>query len=137
MRTLYEFAEYLAASWRLANGEARMPTSHGILDEALCKLQSELPERFRDVLSFGNTRVGFRCYELPQILYCAQANLLTSEPNPTYLTTSIQIDEDAARRIVKRLDLIPAEAKRFGKELSLKSGEAQQRFESEHAPEAA
>jgi hypothetical protein len=94
MREHFEFAEFLASAWRLAqeqDEEARIPTSHGILDQALFDLRDELPERLRDVLSFGNTRIGFRFYELPSILYCAQANLLTSVPNPTYLTTVVQI----------------------------------------------
>lgn len=138
MREYYELAEYLTASWRLANGgDVRMPTSHGILDEALFELRDALPEKFRDAISFGNTRVGFRCYELPQILYCAQANLLTSEPNPTYLTTSIQIDEDAARRLVKRHGLSPRDAKAFGERLSLKTREARQRLDQGTASEAA
>lgn len=138
MREYYELAEYLAASWRLANeGDVRMPTSHGILDEALYELRERLPDRFRDAISFGNTRVGFRCYELPQILYCAQANLLTSEPNPTYLTTSIQIDADAARRLVKQQGFAPADARKFGELLSLKAREVRQRLEQEAAVEAA
>ena len=138
MREYYELAEYLAASWRLANdGEVRMPTSHGILDEALYELRDALPDRLKGSISFGNTRVGFRCYELPQILYCAQANLLTSEPNPTYLTTSIQIDRDAARRLVKRLGLSPADARTFGERLRVKTHEARQRLEQEAPSEAA
>ena len=138
MREYYELAEYLAASWRLANGgEVRMPTSHGILDEALYELRDALPAHLRASISFGNTRVGFRCYELPQILYCAQANLLTSEPNPTYLTTSIQIDENAARRLVKRLGLSPADAKGFGERLRQQTIKARQRLEQGAAFEAA
>jgi len=138
MREYYELAEYLAASWRLANdGEVRMPTSHGILDEALYELREALPLRLQDSISFGNTRVGFRCYELPQILYCAQANLLTSEPNPTYLTTTVQIDKDAARRLVKRLGLSPADAKSFGEQLRVKTREVRERLEQEAASEAA
>lgn len=117
MRDLFEMAEFLAASWKLANGDDRMPTSHGFLDSALFELRDELPDRFQEKLSFGNTRVGFRCYELPQILYCAQANLLTSEPNPTYLTTTIQIDDGVARRLLKRQAVDVERARAFGKRL--------------------
>lgn len=119
MRELFEFAEFLASAWRLAhqNDDERMPTSHGVLDRALFELRDELPERLRDVLSFGNTRVGFRCYELPEILHCAQANLLTSEPNPTYLTTQIQIKADTARRILMRRDISPGVGAAFGEKL--------------------
>jgi hypothetical protein len=120
MREHFEFAEFLASAWRLAHpgDDARMPTSHGILDQALYELRDELPEKLRSVLSFGNTRIGFRCYELPDILYSAQANLLTSEPNPTYLTTSVQIEEETARRILRRRNLDPKIGKEFGLKLS-------------------
>lgn len=124
MRDLFEIAEFLAASWRLANADERMPTSHGFLDQALFDLRDELPQRFRDKLSFGNTRVGFRCYELPQILYCAQANLLTSEPNPTYLTTTIQIDVGVARRLLKRQQVGLEEARSFGSRLKAAADKA-------------
>jgi len=119
MREYFELAEFLAAAWRLAigDGDARLPTSHGVLDQALFDLRDDLPEKLRNVLSFGNTRIGFRCYELPEILYCAQANLLTSEPNPTYLTTSVQIGQDTARQMLRRRKIGPEFGKRFGLKL--------------------
>lgn len=121
MREHFEFAEFLAAAWRLAHGDARnprMPTSHGILDQALYELRDDLPDKLKGVLSFGNTRIGFRCYELPDILYSAQANLLTSEPNPTYLTTEVQIMEDTARRILRRRGFNPEMGREFGAKLA-------------------
>ena len=65
--------------------------------------------------------MGFRCYEPPEILYAAQANLLTSEPNPTYLSTSVQIDKDAARRLLMRRQIDVAWAKDFGAQLKEKT----------------
>lgn len=117
MREIYEFAEFLASAWRLANRDERIPTSHGVLDQALFEMREKLPENFRDLLTFGNTRVGFRCYELPDVLYAAQANLLTSEPNPTYLTTSVQIDDTVARMLLRRRSVNTTEAVSFAKEL--------------------
>jgi hypothetical protein len=121
MREHFEFAEFLAAAWRLAHPQSNdvcMPTSHGVLDRALYELRDELPEKLRGVLSFGNTRVGFRCYELSDILFSAQANMLTSEPNPTYLTTEIQIGEETARRILFKRHLDPDTCEQFGKKLT-------------------
>ena len=126
MRDLFEFAEFLASSWRLANGDNRMPTSHGILDRALYELLSEMPEKYRKSLSFGNTRVGFRCYELADILYCAQANQLTSEPNPNYLTTAIQVTEGTERRIIRRHKVNPDIARKFGARLKLLTDKAKE-----------
>jgi hypothetical protein len=130
MRDLFEFAGFLASAWKLANPEDRLHTSHGILDAALYDLRDQLPERFRDVLSFGNTRVGFRCYELPDVLYCAQANLLTSEPNPTYLTTSVQIEEGTARRLLRRQSISPDLAREFGARLKAATERARLQAES-------
>jgi hypothetical protein len=127
MRKIFEFAEFLACAWRLAASNDRIPTSHGILDQALFDLKNELPIEFRDELTFGNTRVGFRCYELPDILYAAQANLLTSEPNPTYLSTSVQIDESTARRLLMRRQIAPELAKKFGDHLRARASEIQER----------
>ncbi len=127
MRELFEFAEFLASAWRLANADDRMPTSHGVLDQALYELREHLPEQFREVLTFGNTRVGFRCYELPDVLYAAQANLLTSEPNPTYLSTSIQIDDDTARRLLLRRNINVGRARDFGALLKEKTTEIKAR----------
>jgi hypothetical protein len=139
MREHFEFAEFLASAWRLANAgqEApRLPTSHGILDQALYEVRDDLPEKLKGVLSFGNTRIGFRCYELPNILYCAQANLLTSEPNPTYLTTTVQIEEPTARRILRRRSIDPKVGREFGTKLKDAIERTKRRF-GESATDAA
>lgn len=117
MREIFEFAEFLASSWRLGNKDKRIPTSHGVLDMALYQLRERLPEKFKDTLSFGTTRVGFRCYELPEVIYASQANLLTSEPNPTYLSTEVQISEDTARTLLLRRGISPKDAEEFGRAL--------------------
>lgn len=127
MKKIFEFAEFLACAWRLAAQNDRIPTSHGILDQALFELREEIPPQFQDELTFGNTRVGFRCYELPDVLYAAQANLLTSEPNPTYLATSVQIDDSAARRLLMRREIAPEAAKQFGERLRDRAKQIQER----------
>jgi hypothetical protein len=133
MRDLFEFAEFLTSAWKLANDGERLPTSHGVLDAALFELKDQLPQRFHDTLSFGNTRVGFRCYELPDVLYCAQANLLTSEPNPTYLTTQVQIEQGTARRLMRRQNIGADAASAFGKHLKSAIERAKARADEEQA----
>ena len=101
MASRYDQAEVLAALWKLSAAEdALLPTSHGILDRALKDCLDQLPETLREGLSFGVTGVGLRCYELPGILLAAQEALLTSEPNPTYLSSMVTLDEDGARQIM-------------------------------------
>jgi hypothetical protein len=100
MSSRVQSAALIAALWKLGGGSARMPTSHGILDRALEACWAELPEFLKTRLSFGLTAVGRRCYELPDILLAAQEALITSEPNPTYLATDVNLDESEARQIV-------------------------------------
>jgi hypothetical protein len=119
MANLYELAEFLISAWKLGTKpNERMPTSHGILDAALFRLRDSLPERFAGLLTFGDTRMGFRCHELSQLLNCAQENLLTSEPNPTYLTTEVQISDGTACALLFRRGLDPVDAEAFGASLS-------------------
>lgn len=113
----YERAELLAALWKLGAGNERIPTSHGILDRALQLSLEVLPAALKDGLTFGVTGVGLRCYELPEILLAAQEAMLTSEPNPTYLSSIVTIDEDRARQIVVSHGLSSAEARHIGEAL--------------------
>jgi hypothetical protein len=117
MREMYQLAELLIASWKLANGSAQIPTSHGSLDRALEQLirsKNSLPSWVRENLTFANTDVGMRCLELPQVLFCAQDSLLTSEPNPTYTYSEIKIDDTGSRRLLRKLGVAPDVATKFG-----------------------
>ena len=109
-----ESARLLTALWQLGGPEERMPTSHGILDRALNRVLQRLPAQLRDTLTFSNSSVGLRCFELPSILLAAQEALLTSEPNPTYLSTEITLEEDSARQIVVGASLSTREARMIG-----------------------
>jgi hypothetical protein len=117
MRTDYEFAEFLISAWRLANPGVRLPTSHGILDRALERVASALPNRFKGYLSFFDARTGRLCRELPTILRSAQESFLTTEPNPTYLTAEVKIDGFFAHDLLQELDIEPEIASDFGKKL--------------------
>jgi hypothetical protein len=119
MAKRYEKAELLAALWKLGANEERLPTSHGILDRALKQCLPELPEQLRAGLTFGVTGVGLRCYELPDILLAAQEAMLTSEPNPTYLSSIVTIDQSRARQIVVSYGMSTSQAKSIGERLRL------------------
>jgi hypothetical protein len=94
--------------------EDRIPTSHGILDRALKECLDSLPAELRDGLSFGVTTVGLRCYELPDILLAAQEAEFTTEPNPTYLSSMVNLDEPTARQIAVAHGLSTANAREIG-----------------------
>jgi hypothetical protein len=119
MRENYDAAEIIVAAWRLANPTVKIPTSHGILDIALRAMVEEegVPKWFTDHLTFADTRIGIRCLELPAILDCAQESCLTSEPNPTYVTTAVKVDEVVCRRILRDFGIAEADARRWGQAL--------------------
>jgi hypothetical protein len=114
MANRYERAELLAAIWKLGAQNERMPTSHGILDRALSDELGNLPSALTDGLTFSVTGVGLRCLELPDILLAAQEAMLTSEPNPTYLSTIVTLDNEEARQTVLSYNLSTAEAAEIG-----------------------
>ena len=127
MRENRRLAEFIVAAWRLANGpDDRMPTSHGILDRALEDLVREeagIPAWVKENLTFADTRVGLRCLELPSILDCAQESFLTSEPNPTYASTAIKVDDLISRRMLRDLKIEQDDAVRWGKRLRKVTGD--------------
>lgn len=110
----YAVAELLTALWRLGAPDERMPSSHGILDRALFDLRDHLPAALVGDLTFSRSSVGLRCLQLPAILLAAQEALLTSEPNPTYLSTQVTLDDDHARQIAVGAGLSTSEARRIG-----------------------
>jgi hypothetical protein len=115
----YDQAELLTALWKLGAGpEQLLPTSHGILDKALKETLEDLPSQLRDALTFRVSGVGLRSYELPDILLAAQEANLTSEPNYTYLTTVVKLDEDAARQIALLNGLSTAQARAMGHKIA-------------------
>ena len=114
MANRYERAELLAALWKLGAGGELMPTSHGILDRALSDERSRLPFDLVEGLTFSVTGVGLRCLELPEILLAAQEAMLTSEPNPTYLSTIVTLDDEEARQIVLSHGIATRDAKEIG-----------------------
>jgi hypothetical protein len=119
MRIYYQLANFLVSAWRLGRPGVRLPTSHGILDRALEDVARELPDRFKDKLTFVETPIGRLCRELPEILRAAQESYLTSEPNPTYKTSEVKLSAAAAFDLLDRLEIEIEEAKTFGQKLSI------------------
>lgn len=123
MRLQYELANFLVASWRIARPNERLPTSHGVLDRALEKVEADLPDRFRGALTFVETPIGRLCRELPDILRAAQESYLTSEPNPTYRTADVKINAAAAMDLLDELSIDVDVGKSFGVGLAAKVAE--------------
>ena len=61
--------------------------------------------------------------ELPSILDCAQESFLTSEPNPTYASTAIKVDDLISRRMLRDLKIEQDDAVRWGKRLRKVTGD--------------
>ncbi|MBB2754539.1 UNVERIFIED_ORG: hypothetical protein GGI57_005274 [Rhizobium aethiopicum] len=133
MRVHYELANFLIASWRLATGGERLPTSHGILDRALETMSGRLPSRFRNTLTFIDTPIGRLCAELPDILRAAQESYLTSEPNPTYRTAEIKIEAPRAMDLLDDLEIDIDVGRSFGTMLAEAIGSETNALRKSHA----
>ena len=112
----YDQAEILMALWKLGAGNRMIPTSGGILDHALAAMKNRLPRELT-TLTFGTTGVGFRSFELPDILLAAQEAMLVSEPNPTYLSMLVKLNEDQAAEIAINHGLRVTDARNLGSKL--------------------
>jgi hypothetical protein len=93
-----------------------VPLSDGRLDQALHAVQAHLPPAFQGMLLFSNTRVGFRCLDLPELIFAAQASGLLHAVGPDFTQGELTFTEDAARRLIKRLGLSPVAARAFGQQ---------------------
>jgi hypothetical protein len=70
MNTVYDHAEVLVALIVLG-GLTSVPDRQGILDRALEKTRSDLPEALQNALFFSNTSVGRRALDLHKIISAA------------------------------------------------------------------
>jgi hypothetical protein len=129
MMETHRLAQLVIACWRLSGENARIPTSHGVLDRALKTVVGSggLPEWARRRLHFVDSRIGLQCIELPSILEWAQRSQLTSAPNPSYETTEVQISDKLAEQLLQNLDVSdPQTAIEWGKQLRNAVAEAEE-----------
>tara|TARA_R110002167_G_scaffold319685_2_gene525473 strand:- start:2733 stop:3158 length:426 start_codon:yes stop_codon:yes gene_type:complete len=132
MNATHQLAEFLVVAWRLGASSDRIPTSHGILDRALKKLQEagDLPDWTSERLHFIDSRVGLQCVELPDILEWAQRAQLTTAPNPSYESTQVQISQWLAEEMVADLDMQMENIQEVGKRLEDAVNQAKSELEN-------
>ena len=94
----------------------------GLFEIFLTNNPISLP-RVKENLTFADTRVGLRCLELPEILDLAQESFLTSEPNPSYASTAIKVDELVCMRMLRDLGVAPQAARAWGNRLKAAADE--------------
>jgi len=119
MTQLTEAAQLLVSCWALATDQERIPTSHGLLDQALKVAfdSGAFPAWLRERLHFVDARMGLECVELPAILNRAQEALLTVNPNPSYQYTQVRIKKDLAKELLSELEVSEHDAAEWGKVL--------------------
>lgn len=131
MNRMPQLAKLLVCSWVLGGNDSQdLPTSHGVLDRALqlAREQGALPEWFWQQMHFAESRVGYQCVELPELLEWAQTAELTEVPNPTYRRTRIKVTPGVARRMLADLDVAAAEAAAWGEALRAAASQAVAEF---------
>jgi hypothetical protein len=120
MKKLLPVAQLIYSSWIVSDdqpGEIQsIPTTSGVLDHALRDVvaHSVLPTWVSSSLHFVETNAGLACLELPQIQKIATEARLTSDPNPSYTRTEIEVSPLVARRCLSRLGISEEQAKSIG-----------------------
>lgn len=122
MDRIQQVAQLLVSSWSVTaqqETERAIPTSHGVFDRALKRVvdQGQFPQWATDSLHFVDSRIGLQCVELPSILDWAQRAELTTAPNPSYRFTLVQLSSQAAKKVIRRLELSEDEAAALGQSL--------------------
>jgi hypothetical protein len=132
MDRTHDLSQLLICCWVLGGEKQPIPNSHGLLDHALKHVidNGALPEWARSKLHFVDSRVGLKCVELPDILEWAQRSELTSVPNPSFQSTSIQVSKVAARRFLARLGISEEDAHTWGRGLRDAVEEVRSRLQS-------
>jgi hypothetical protein len=134
MNRLHDLAQLVISCWRLSTDESSIPTSNGVLDEALERAVKEgaFPEWARKSLHFVDSRIGLQCVELTGILEWAQRAQLTTAPNPSYQSTEVHVSPRVARVLLRRLQVSDEDASRWGTMLrhALKNATQESRTDS-------
>jgi hypothetical protein len=132
MNRLHDLAQLVISCWRLSTDDLRIPTSNGLLDQALKRAVDDgaFPEWARKSMHFVDSRIGLQCVELAGILEWAQRAQLTTAPNPSYQTTEVQVSERVAQKLLRRLGISSEEASRWGVTLQEAIREAKQQSTS-------
>jgi hypothetical protein len=123
MNDLLPITKLLYCSWLLSGTtdeeKTSFPSSRGVIDYALKMVVEKggFPTWMREKLHFVNANLGFVCEELPQIQNLATNAKLTSDPNPSYITTEIVVGEMYANRTLGKLGISRGEAEQWGREL--------------------
>jgi len=135
MNQLLPLTQLIYSSWILgAREEPRsIPTgSPGPLDYALRDISQAglLPDWANNELHFVNANAGMACVELPQIQKLATEAKLTSDPNPSYTRSDIEVSDLVAYRCLARLGVAEAQAKKIGEALREAVKRAEEQLEA-------
>jgi hypothetical protein len=135
MNRLHDLAQLVISCWRLSTDDRLIPTSNGVLDLALKRAVDEgaFPGWARKAMHFVDSRSGWECVELTEILKWAQQAQLTTAPNPSYQTAEVQVSERVAQTLLRRLGVSNEDASRWGTALKDALVEAKQQSKSDAA----
>jgi len=133
MNELLRVMQVIYSSWIISGTEdgsdASVPTGPGVLDHALLDLVNRqmFPEWVRKQLHFVESASGLSCLEAEDIQKLATEGKMTSDPNPAYVRSDIEVTEKVARHWLARLGVTENDAKRWGMALreALASAERQ------------
>lgn len=117
-RLTYEFANFLVASWRLAQPGRNLPVGHQRIDRGMEAVERYLPDRFKGFLLFGDSVIGRICHTVPEILQAAAESYLLQPISPNYLEDRVLIDASRAMDMLENLGIDVQQGKAFGVNLA-------------------
>lgn len=108
----YAMTELLVALWRI--GGVQYLPDDGQHSRILRDNLAALPEGLATNLTFGVTGVGFRCYELADLLFAAQELELISYESPEFSKAFLKFSEETAYDIFFENNISGDEARAIG-----------------------
>lgn len=128
MNELLRVMQVIYSSWIMAAPEGKelpaIPTGSGAFDYALKNACEEglLPEWARSSLHFTISATGLVCLESEPIQRLATEAKITSDSNPSYIRTNIEVSKSVARHLLRRLEISEQDARRLGEKLRAELG---------------
>lgn len=138
MNALLRVMQVIYSSWIISGDDKNtsgIPTGPGVFDYALRDLIEKglFPAWVQENLHFVETTGGLTCLESAQIQRLATEAKITSDPNPSYTRSDIEVTKKVAQHWLARLEIEEDDAKEWGSALRAALEDAERTLEPSHS----
>ncbi len=119
------YACWLAADGSTGRSTEALPTAQGVMDYTLKDLKDDplFPDWARKALHFSVRDSGLTCLELSEIRLYANRLGVTSDPNPSYVRTTMTVNGKMAPLFSRLAEIDTEAAEKLGKKMRTKVNE--------------